>query len=138
MVQTPANIPLNLGEVELYGPTGARMPESWLQATLSSTYTSWSVDMWKASNAIDGNPDSNVHSQDGDTNPSLTITYPCPTGTTSLSRVVVVNRRDGNVKDRINSYVLDFMNAINTRDRPWFRFSGGKDVYNIDHPAGGQ
>jgi hypothetical protein len=126
--------------VQLYDINGALMPGSSLQAVMSSTYNdSGGTVPWQASNAIDGNADTPAHTMPGDPNPTLTIAYRCPSGSSSVSSVVVVNRRDPlkETVDRINSFELEHVNAVGIRDRPAFRFSGGQPVYNISQPAGG-
>jgi hypothetical protein len=134
------NVILNVGEVELYHLVGARIPISELQVMMSSTYNDGGGTVpWQASNAIDDNADTPTATMLGDPNPYLAVFYRCPSGITSVSRVVVVNRRDP-VKesvDRINSFELEHVTAFGIKDRPTFRFSGGQPVYNISQPAGG-
>ncbi len=126
---------LNLAEVQLFHQSSVFVPihRSNLTATLSTTANA--VNMWKATNAIDSNTSSTVLTDIGDPDPWLRITYPCSTGSTMLSKVVVTNRQDA-AHDRINSFQLHFLNAKGDMDRPSFRFAGSHATYVIDVPPG--
>lgn len=88
---------IQLAEVELYGASGARMPQSSLSFAMSSVY-SWNNDTAQprpAELCNDGDYATLCHSENpagGDPWPWLSATYPCADGSTSLNKVVVVNR----------------------------------------------
>ena len=74
----------------LYGASGAQLDRSSLQFVMSSNY----VGVYPASNCNDGNLDNFCHLDRNDPVSTLTITYPCPTGTSqSLSKVEVRSLR---------------------------------------------
>ncbi len=58
-----------------------------------------------------------------------------PSGRTSLSKVVVVNRQNC-CQQRINSFGLDFVNAAGAVDRfPTYAFAGSQMSYTITPPG---
>lgn len=125
---------LNLGEVQLFGLDGAKMPPKDLKFALSSTHQIGTPLPLSASNCNDGDVSGNYpnlcHTAEGDSNPTLTISYPCQTGSTSLGRVDVTNRADGR-QERINDYTMDFKNASGIKDQPSWVFSGSLPLYSV-------
>ncbi len=64
-----------------------------------------------------------------DNNPNITVRYPCHTGgSSSLTRVVVVPRREENL---LVYAALDFRNASGALDGPSFSFSTSQPTYAI-------
>jgi hypothetical protein len=75
-------VPLHVCEVALYGANGAKITP--MLATSSSTLD---AALYPASKAIDGSVDwynNFMHPADDDPSPSLRISYPCASGSTSL------------------------------------------------------
>jgi hypothetical protein len=61
--------------------------------------------------------------------PNITVRYPCHTGgSSSLSKVVVVPRRDANL---LVYAALDFRNASGARDVPSYSFASAEPAYSI-------
>jgi hypothetical protein len=122
---------LNLREVQLYDKAGNIIPSSKLVANLSTTALSDTG----ASVCVDGSLQNTFcHTGNGDTNPSLTISYECgAAGTTSstLFMVEVYNREDSCCKSRIASFAMSFFNRASIKDVPDYRFGGSKSVYTI-------
>jgi hypothetical protein len=118
---------LHVAEVELavVRNTAGYTKVPAVQATLSST------DQNPATNVLDGNTSTYCHTLGSDLAPKLTVTYVCPGGATSLSRVVVTNRQDGNYMNRLNNFRLRFHSASGSEDRTAFQFLSARPVYNI-------
>jgi hypothetical protein len=119
---------INLLEIILYNANGALIDSSLLSATSTSTYHNLLV-----ARLIDGNDATMAHTWDsgnGDGNPRMRVYYPCTSGSTSLSRVVVVNRKDC-CSERINGFFLDFLNASGRVDRPSYQFAGSLGQFDI-------
>jgi hypothetical protein len=140
----PSGSHIQLAEVELYDPSGAKMPTSSLQLAMSSTYN-WNNNPNNPRPAAlcnDGSYTTLCHSENpssGDPWPWLAATYPCPEGSTSLSKVVVVNRHDCQACwFTIDAYSLVFYNAAGEQDVPPIRISSvGSTLrsYSINMPA---
>ncbi len=120
---------INLAEVELYDAGGIKMSTSSLNFAMSSTYN-WNYnpnDPRPAALCNDGSYTTLCHSENpssGDPWPWLSATYPCPDGSTSLSKVVVVNRQDcQSCWFTIDAYSLVFYNAAGEQDVPPMRIS---------------
>jgi hypothetical protein len=67
--------------------------------------------------------------------PSMEVSYPCEDGATSLSRVLVKNRRDC-CQERIIRFSMDFLNATGGEDRPSYEFKDGRITFSIDVKGG--
>jgi hypothetical protein len=97
--------------VELYDLSMSRIPMSSLLATASS----FNYIQHAASSAIDGNATTYFHSSDQeprDPTPSLRIFYPCNSGFSELSKVVIKNGHwRSDVWYRITAFTIDFLNA---------------------------
>jgi hypothetical protein len=121
---------LNLREVQLFSAAGLLQPKASLIPFLTTTGFGYS-----ASICFDGDitndmlPCLTLDTTSGDRYPSMSIQYPCETGATSLSKVVVYNRMT--VPDRLNSFTLVFMNVARSQDRPTYAFAGSLAVYQI-------
>jgi hypothetical protein len=87
----PSGSHIQLAEVELYDPSGAKMPTGSLQLAMSSTYN-WNNNPNNPRPAALCNDSSYTtlcHSENpssGDPWPWLAATYPCPEGSTSLAQ----------------------------------------------------
>jgi hypothetical protein len=118
---------INLLEVELYGHSGQRVPPSTVYMQLSSTFpgldAGYCNDMVTKGGLF-------CHTQADDPNPSLRISYPCASGATSLSRVVVVNRETC-CQERITYFTMDFVNAASRRDAASYEFVTSQPSYVI-------
>lgn len=127
---------INLAEVELFDLAGIRIPTDQLQLSMSSIFNASSE--YSPFTCNDGNIGSfcsSGNAYDGlDLQPWLRIQYSCPTGETSLSHVVVVNRF-GCCYERIMDYKLEFVNAAGVVDRPSYRFASADERYNITAQA---
>lgn len=66
-----------------------------------------------------------------DTNPSLTIDYPCYRG---LSAVRITNRLDGG-GDAINFFKMVFVKSPPGKSKADYIFTGGLETYNISGPS---
>ncbi len=142
--------PLNLGEVELYtGANFTRVAPSLLNFIVSSTpvpQTAPQTTPWAGPACNDGNTTTLCHTLDpasGDPSPWLRIDYPCLSGSTSVSRVVVYNRPLSDpscisvCSRRILVYALDFLDATGQVDRQSFDFTEAVDNYTIyAYPTG--
>ena len=96
------------------------------------------LDVFHASTDGTGFTAIGCHTEGGDTDPSLTITYSCSPGSTSaaaLSRVVVYNRLSC-CQDRITDFQLDFVSA-NGEIEGSYLFDAVADNYTIQPPAAG-
>jgi hypothetical protein len=119
----------HVAEVELYDLQNRLIPSSSLGFSLSSTWNG----TYAVANCFDGNLSTICSTADGannTVNPTLRVTYSCPSGATSLARVVVQNRRDTG-QDRINAFSLNFLSSLGTSDTPPYAFSGASLTYNI-------
>jgi hypothetical protein len=130
----PNGAHINLAEVELYDLSGARIHRSRMNASTSSLFL-WAGADVTALAAIDGATwtvchTNSAYSSPPDWDPTLTVTYPCPSGQTSLSRVVVVNRQDC-CQQSIVGYRMDFLNAAGRQDRASYRFANAISSYTI-------
>jgi hypothetical protein len=131
---------INLREVMLYDPMGVKISPGALTFSLSSTYTGSGSDVWGiASKCNDGDFTSNAgcHSSPNrasDPNPTLTIAFSCPWGTTNmtqvLSRVYVYNRVGSN-QNRILDFKMDFLGPGNVQMGDSYSFNPSNSTYNI-------
>jgi hypothetical protein len=119
---------IQLSEIQLYSLTGQMIDRYQLSAWQSSD-----LDGYPARQAIDGDVTTISSTRDGfrlDANPRLRVWYPCPSGTTSVSRVVVVQREDC-CQDRLLGFQLNFLNAYGRVDRPSYFFTQVQAQYDI-------
>jgi hypothetical protein len=124
----------HVAEVELYDLQNRLIPSSSLGFSLSST---WSSSLAVA-NCFDGNLATVCSTADGannTVNPTLRVTYSCPSGATSLARVVVQNRRD-TAQDKISRFSLNFLSSLGTSDTPPYVFNGANLTYIIPVACG--
>jgi hypothetical protein len=127
--QTGAQTPtyLNLREVQLFDASGALVKP--VSPALSSVYSDGAA----TGNCFDGKLDtmcsSNLNA--GDWSPFLEIPYPCPGGSTSLSKVQIFNRLDDCCRARLDTFTLDFVDAALRIDRPSYTFSGAKNESTV-------
>ncbi len=130
----------------LYDASGAQIPQSSLQFEISSIYH-WGrlPNPREADLCNDGDQWTICHSVNppsGDPWPWLAATYPCADGSTSLSKVVVVNRPDCQTEScwgTIDEYSLVFYNSAGEQDRAPIRISSVGTLlseYVIEVPAG--
>jgi hypothetical protein len=71
---------------------------------------------------------------DRDNNPTITVSYPCPGGSTALSKVNVLGRPGltaALAEVTLTTFVLDFLNASWARDAPSYRFKEDLQSYMI-------
>jgi len=109
----------NLAEVSLYDGGNAQISPSLLTYSLSSTYQN-NAGSYGASKCFDGVAGSSSSlvgccTNTGDADPSLTVHYPCPSGSAagSLYRVVIDNTAGStSAQDKINNFQLDFLNLV--------------------------
>ena len=127
---------VNLKEVMLYDPTGAKISPSALTFSLSSTYGSGAWGSASKCNDGDVTSDTGCHSSGSlntDPQPTLTIAFSCPWGTTNitqvLSRVLVYNR--GSNQNRILDFKMDFLNSTNAQIGDSYAFNPSNATYNI-------
>jgi hypothetical protein len=121
-----------VAEVELYDLQNRLIPSSSLGFSLSSTWDA----IHAVANCFDGNLATVCSTGQSDTvNPILRITYSCPSGATSLARVVLQNRRDLG-QDKINAFSLNFLSSLGTSDSPPYVFKGSRLTYNIPVACG--
>jgi hypothetical protein len=119
----------HVAEVELYDLQNRLIPSSSLGFSLSSTWDA----TWAVANCFDGNLATVCSTANGagnTLNPTLRVTYSCPSGATSLARVVVQNRRD-TAQARIDAFSLNFLSSLGTSDNPPYAFRGSNLTYNI-------
>jgi len=100
LIQTNADVPLNLAEVEVYDRSGSIINLSQ-NATLtqSSLIDSTNPSLYPVSNLIDGNSGNFAHTNDkvtrgatqGDPQPTFTITFKQPT---DIGKIMIFNRTD--------------------------------------------
>ncbi len=131
----PSYASLYVAEIELYSAAGTRLSPDALSVTASSERSTTSPQV----SILDRNPQTHSSTvSPADARPSLTISYPCPSGATGLSRVAVRNRdsTDPLVTSRINDFQMDFLNASGSVDAPSFRFAGGNASYDITPAVG--
>lgn len=115
-------------EIQLYSLTGQQIDMHQLSAWQSSDLSGY-----PARHAIDADVTTISHTLDalsGDGNPRLRVWYPCPSGTTSVSRVVVVQRQDC-CQERILGFQLNFLDAYGKMDRPSYFFTQVLAEYDI-------
>lgn len=128
------NPPLHLAEVELFDLAGLRIPRSLTTATLTSRAADATTHMqYTAAKCNNGNPNTTCQSLDPgllDPYPTLRVYYPCGSGPTSLSRVLVLNRQDC-CQERLTAYTLDFVNALGALDRASYKFNETRLTFNI-------
>jgi hypothetical protein len=78
---------------------------------------------WPPANCLDGDPVTfcSTYGYFGrDPRPSINVSYPCPGGSTALSKVVVVPRQG---QDSLSAFQLDFRNAAGATDAPSANFA---------------
>lgn len=122
---------LNLAEIQLFAGGGLRLLPVQLRAKMSTVRDL----SHSASKCIDGDLLTFCQTLATDVRPVLTIDYPCPTGHTSLTKVIVTNIANQQMGDRVNSFTLDFLDAGGLEDHPSYVFEGGKPLYAIDVAA---
>lgn len=118
---------LNLREVMLFDRTGAQIPIQFLTATLSTTlvFPQFRAELC-IDGCIDGCIDSGIcHTGIGDTDPKLTIVFPCVLG---LSRVSVYNRLG--YTERIMDFQMRFW-GTGIETTPAYGFNTNKEVYDV-------
>jgi hypothetical protein len=129
---------IHLKEVMLYDPTGAKISPGALTFSLSSTYGG--IGAWgSASKCNDGDvtSDAGCHSSGNlksDPNPTLTIAFSCPWGTTNITQVlsrVYVYNRVGSTQDRILDFKMDFLGPGNIQIGDTYLFNPSNTTYNI-------
>jgi hypothetical protein len=121
-----------VADVELYDLQNRLIPSSSLGFSLSSTW----IGNHAVANCFDGNLATVCSTGQSDTvNPTLRVTYSCPSGATSLARVVVQNRRDTG-QDKINAFSLNFLSSLGTSDNPPYAFRGSNLTYIIPGACG--
>ncbi len=129
---------INLKEVMLYDPMGAKISPGALTFRLSSTgnFGAWG----NASKCNDGDvtSDAGCHSSPSQAsypNPTLTITFSCPWGTTNitqvLSRVDVYNRVGSCCQNRILDFKMDFLGPGSVQIGDSYVFNSSNATYNI-------
>lgn len=98
---------LNLAEVQLWSLSGSLIT-SGVNAQLSTTYPSY-----PAQNCFDGNLATLCHTNNGDADPWMRITYPCPSGNaaSTLKKVVVYNRNESCCSERIKDFTVEFVDV---------------------------
>jgi hypothetical protein len=121
-----------LREVELYDAAGAQLPRT----TLKATFLLGAAFGGLASSCIDGSLGTQCIAERSNAQNKLDITYPCNTGSTSLSKVVVYNTLDTAHSSRIVSFQLEFRNASNGVDRDVFPFFGAQGSYTVPAYSG--
>jgi hypothetical protein len=119
----------------LYDPMGAKISQGALTFRLSSTYTGsplWNIAYKCNDGVID---DTGCASVSGDANPTLTITFSCPSGTTNvsqvMSKVVVYNRAEQCCTDRILDFKMDFLGPDGIQMGDSFFFNPALNEYSI-------
>ncbi len=123
---------LGIAELELYDLRGARIPSSSLYYSISSTFDTSGT--WDAKNCFDGNLATNCNAAANSINPTLKARYPCPSGSTSLSRVVVQNRQDC-CQASLNGFSLYYFNSLGVADSPSFSITGSLLTYTSSFPV---
>jgi hypothetical protein len=118
---------LSLAEIELYDAAGLRLPPASLNFTLT---TAANNTINTGSRCNDGRLDTLCNHTDSDGSPMLRIGYPCTSGASSLSRVLVVNRQDC-CQDRVQSFQVEFVNRAGVTDRPVYYFTEVISNYTI-------
>ncbi len=146
---------INLNEIVLFTPSAgsavcSSIPNSAVAMELSSTYASkiaFNASRCNDGDITDGGDRSDgglyavgCHSSPSDTNPTLTATYTCGTGITSLCRVWVFNRNyppeSPYAIGRIGFLQMDFYSAgANGTLDYTYNFTGSADNYTITPPG---
>lgn len=123
---------INLADVELYDAANVMLPRQQLSFSLSTTY--YGYPDYAPNQCNDGNLYTICHTGNaiemGDNQPWLRIDYNCVGGSTSLSRVLVINR-DGCCQERIMDYQMEFLNVAGVADMATYRFASVQPTYNI-------
>lgn len=130
---------LSLAEVRLYqGATYTQVPASQLTFAQSSTATTTQP----AANCNAGSTTSLCTTNgpsSGDASPWLRVSYACPAGVSTVTRVDVVNVASPctSACSRLTSFTLDFVNAAGRRDMQSYTFSAALPSYTVyAYPAG--
>lgn len=119
---------VQLSEIQLYSLAGQLVDRYQLSAWQSSD-----LGGYPARQAIDGDVNTIASTRDalsGDGNPWLRVWYPCPSGTTSVSRVVVTQRQDC-CQGSILGFQINFLDASGRIDRPSYFFKQVQAQYDI-------
>jgi hypothetical protein len=123
---------LNLAEVKLFDDAGTPIPRDKLNASMSSTISTYNGPVEKCVDGIVPKPGKEWNfcqtSETSDSSPWLRITYPCAA---ELSRVEVYNRVDQR-HERILDFQLRFLGPDNFTAGGPFPFDAvptGRDVY---------
>lgn len=119
---------LNIAEIQLFVKANVQLLPLNLQVVVSSV-----LDLLRVGDhCLDGNLLSIFKTAVTDTNPHLIINYPCPSGNTELTRLVLVNILDELYRYRINHFTCDFYNAKGIKDCKSYVFTGAQCLYDID------
>lgn len=121
--------------MDLFDAAGAQLPRAFLTLAMGSVYQNANGSIWPAVNCNDGSSDTICHTNN--TDPTLTVKYPCAGGATSLSKVRVTNWLDACCQSRLTSFSLDFLNATGGKDRASYKFEEARPTYSIS-PEGAQ
>ena len=119
--------------MELFNTDGSLIPSAALTFTATSQLEIPGSD-FAASRCNDGDTTTICQTktpQDGDPSPALRDFYSCPKGSTALAKVVVHNAMEAAAMATITNFVLDFINAAGTSDRPSYVFKAAAPAYNI-------
>jgi hypothetical protein len=130
---------INLREVMLYDPMGAKISPDALTFSLSSTLSGF--DAWGSAilcNDGDFTSDAGCHSSASRAsdwpNPTLTIAFSCPLGTTNITQVlsrVYVYNREGQHANRILDFKMDFLGPDKSQIGDSYFFNPSNTTYNI-------
>lgn len=119
-----------LAEVELYDMAGVQLPDTTSSFQRSSVYALLKNPADTGARCNDKDASTVCTSNAGEVLPMLRVSYPCLGGSSSISRVVVVNRMSC-CWDLISRFDMDFVDASGALDRPSYYFSEGVAEYSI-------
>jgi hypothetical protein len=121
---TPAGYWLHFGEVAISDSTGTRVVQS--SASLSSTYASEPATVDRC---FDGNVNTWCGTASGDSAPSLTVNFPCASGSASGYTAKVTNRVDC-CRERVGGGTLQAYNSDGSAAGS-YTFAPSQAEYNI-------
>jgi hypothetical protein len=148
--QKPIVVPNEVGfaEITLYGTDGDALDRSNLEVNMSSTYViPESGVALVGSNCIDGlldDPNPGMpnyqricRTRVDERRPRINVSYPCPSGNTSLSKVEVYQRSDC-CTEKTENFTVGFVNAQGKEDLLRQDFVGVADKYTFMVPTPGE
>jgi hypothetical protein len=137
-------------EITLYGTNGSALDRSSVEVTMSSTYifvqTGLFLSAWKCNDGLLDNIDPKLanfmnicNTRNPDRDPRIWVSYPCPSGSTSLSKVEVYQIRfprvDCCIDDIAQKFTLGFQDAQGNEELPRQDFIGDPEVYTFMVPT---